>query len=56
MEKNCEEMEVTIKKECPYCNSKNIESTGNGHGLGNQPLKFLYHCKECNRPFRVIEG
>lgn len=45
----------TLKKECPYCNSNNIESVGMGHSVNGQPLKKQYICKECKRIFYIID-
>ena len=57
-----QERKITHKKQCPYCNSTDVEDTGFAHGFGVMakdgslpPARnHQYQCKACEKTFRYI--
>jgi len=56
------EIKTTNKKQCPYCDSDNVEDTGFSHGIGvgsndgSLPKinNHQYKCLSCNKTFRYV--
>lgn len=49
-------LEKDFDGKCPKCKSGQIESHGMGHAVGNQPIKWGHHCKECDSIFYIIKN
>jgi positive regulator of sigma E activity len=55
-QKEKDKLKCAVKRECPYCKSKNICSLGIGHGLGEScPIKHRFQCNDCQKDFYVVE-
>ncbi|MDE4542272.1 hypothetical protein [Thermoanaerobacterium sp. R66] len=54
-----EELKTTSERECPYCDSINIEDMGCAFEEGTEsskgPTKILYTCKDCGKKFLLLK-